>query len=125
MTRKSRDLSRRQALVVAGGALATPMLAAGIARAADDWPNRPVKYIVVFPAGGPTDTLSRIAAREPPEMAGPHFLIARPARAHRGARALGDDRPAIHHRQPRRFGRQCRRRDDREVGARRLHRGPL
>jgi tripartite-type tricarboxylate transporter receptor subunit TctC len=58
-----------------GGALAAPMLASGIARAADDWPNRPVRYIVVFPAGGPTDTLSRIVARELSEMTGQQFII--------------------------------------------------
>ena len=52
---------RRRALVLAGGALAAPMIASGIARAADDWPNKPVKYINLFPAGGPTDVLSRIA----------------------------------------------------------------
>ena len=75
MSRSSRGLSRRQALVAASGALATPMLASGIARAADDWPNRPVKYIVVFPAGGPTDTLSRIVCRELSEMTGQQFII--------------------------------------------------
>src|ERR1041384_6842148 len=74
MTRKSRDLSRRQALVVAGGALATPMLAAGIARAADDWPNKPVRYIVVFPAGGPTDTLSRLVCHQLSEGNPPHSI---------------------------------------------------
>jgi tripartite-type tricarboxylate transporter receptor subunit TctC len=51
-------ISRRRALVLAGGALATPMLASGIARAADDWPTKPVRYINSFPAGGPTDILS-------------------------------------------------------------------
>jgi tripartite-type tricarboxylate transporter receptor subunit TctC len=51
------------------------MLASGIARAADDWPNRPVKYIVVFPAGGPTDTLSRIVCRELSELTGQQFII--------------------------------------------------
>jgi tripartite-type tricarboxylate transporter receptor subunit TctC len=68
-------LSRRSALALTGGALATPMLAAGIARAADDWPNKPVRYIVVFPAGGPTDTLSRIVCRELSEMTGQTFII--------------------------------------------------
>ena len=57
-------LPRRRALILSGGALAAPMVASGIARAQSDWPNRPVKYIVVFPAGGPTDTLSRIVCRE-------------------------------------------------------------
>lgn len=73
--RGSGGVSRRGALAMTGGALAAPMLAAGIARAADDWPNRPVRYIVVFPAGGPTDTLSRIVARELSEMTGQQFII--------------------------------------------------
>jgi tripartite-type tricarboxylate transporter receptor subunit TctC len=53
-------LPRRRALILSGGALGAPMIASGIARAADEWPNRPVKYINLFPAGGPTDVLSRI-----------------------------------------------------------------
>ena len=46
-------LPRRRALILSGGALAAPMIASGVARAADDWPNKPVKYINLFPAGGP------------------------------------------------------------------------
>lgn len=70
-----RLFSRRQALVLSSGALAAPMIASGIARAADDWPNRPVKYIVVFPPGGPTDTLSRIVCHELSELTGQQFII--------------------------------------------------
>ena len=76
-------LPRRRALILSGGALAAPMIASGVARAADDWPNKPVSYIVVFPAGGPTDTLSRIVCREL-------------ERAHQ---------PAVHHREQERLGR--------------------
>ena len=68
-------LPRRRALVLSGGALAAPMIASGIARAADDWPNKPVRYIVVFPAGGPTDTLSRIVCRELELMTNQQFII--------------------------------------------------
>jgi tripartite-type tricarboxylate transporter receptor subunit TctC len=63
-------LARRRALV-----LAAPFLASGVARAADDWPNRPVKYINVFPAGGPTDTLSRIVCHQLSELTGQQFII--------------------------------------------------
>jgi tripartite-type tricarboxylate transporter receptor subunit TctC len=35
---------------------------AGVAGAQDAYPNRPIKWIVPFPAGGPTDTLSRVLA---------------------------------------------------------------
>src|SRR5215831_15210443 len=68
-------LPRRRALAAAGGALAAPFVASGIARAAADWPNRPVRYIVVFPAGGPTDTLSRIVCHELSEMTGQQFIV--------------------------------------------------
>ncbi len=68
-------IPRRRALILSGGALAAPMIASGIARAQSDWPNRPVKYIVVFPAGGPTDTLSRIVCQELSELTGQQFII--------------------------------------------------
>ena len=73
--RGSLSLPRRRALAVAGGALATPMLAAGIARAADEWPTKAVRYIVPFPAGGPTDTLSRIVCHALSEMTGQQFIV--------------------------------------------------
>ena len=66
---------RRHALLLSAGALAAPMIASGVARAQSDWPNRPVKYIVVFPAGGPTDTLSRIVCQELSELTGQQFII--------------------------------------------------
>lgn len=72
-------LPRRRALALSGGALAAPpiatMIAPGIARAQADWPNRPVKYIVPFPAGGPTDTLSRIVCAELTNLTGQTFVI--------------------------------------------------
>ncbi len=68
-------IPRRRALILSGGALASPMIASGIARAQNDWPNRPVKYVVVFPAGGPTDTLSRIVCQELSELTGQQFII--------------------------------------------------
>ena len=68
-------IPRRRALILSGGALAAPMIASGIARAQNDWPNRPVKYVVVFPAGGPTDTLSRIVCQELSELTGQQFII--------------------------------------------------
>src|SRR4051812_28123154 len=71
MARVRVPLSRRRALVLA----AAPFVASGIARAAADWPNKPVRYIVVFPPGGPTDTLSRIVCHELAEITGQQFII--------------------------------------------------
>jgi tripartite-type tricarboxylate transporter receptor subunit TctC len=68
-------LPRRRALILSGGALAAPMIASGVARAADDWPNKPVRYINVFPAGGPTDTLSRIVCHQLSELTGQQFIV--------------------------------------------------
>ncbi|HJQ59843.1 MAG TPA: tripartite tricarboxylate transporter substrate binding protein [Vineibacter sp.] len=68
-------LLRRRTLALAGGALAAPMLASGAARAVDDWPVRSVRYINPFPAGGPTDTLSRIVCYELSEMTGQQFVV--------------------------------------------------
>ena len=73
-------LPRRRALALSGGmlmggALAAPMLASGVARAADDWPTKPVRYINVFPPGGPTDTLSRIVCHELSELTGQQFIV--------------------------------------------------
>ena len=70
-----RALNRRQTLILSGSALAAPMIASGIARATDDWPNKPVRYINVFPPGGPTDTLSRIICHELSEMTGQQFIV--------------------------------------------------
>ena len=68
-------LPRRRALILSGSALAAPMIASGLARAADEWPNKPVKYINLFPAGGPTDVLSRIACQKLTELTGQQFVV--------------------------------------------------
>jgi len=51
------------------------MLASGLARAANDWPTKPVRYINVFPPGGPTDTLSRIVCHQLSELTGQQFIV--------------------------------------------------
>ena len=51
------------------------MALSGSARAADDWPNKPVRYINVFPPGGPTDTLSRIVCHQLAELTGQQFIV--------------------------------------------------
>ena len=66
---------RRRALVVMSGALASPFVASGIARAVDEWPNKPVKYINLFPAGGATDVLSRVVCQQLSELTGQQFIV--------------------------------------------------
>lgn len=68
-------VGRRRVLALSAGTLAAPMLATGLARAADEWPNKPVKYINVFPPGGPTDTLSRIVCNQLSELTGQQFIV--------------------------------------------------
>jgi hypothetical protein len=50
------------------------MLAVPVA-AQDAYPNRPVRWVVPFPAGGPTDTLSRILAAKLGEQWGQSVVI--------------------------------------------------
>ena len=68
-------LPRRRALAALGGALATPMIASGLARAQNDWPNKSVRYINLFPAGGATDVLSRVVCQELSELTGQQFIV--------------------------------------------------
>ena len=53
MMRSKRVIGRRAAL----GGLAGAMAASAVASAEGTYPNRPVRYINPYPAGGPTDTL--------------------------------------------------------------------
>jgi len=85
-------LGRRRALVVS---LATPMLASGIARAGTDWPNKPVRYINLFPAGATTDVMSRICCQELSELTGQQFVVENKAGAggNVGADAIAKSAP--------------------------------
>ena len=70
----SGSVSRRRVLAYSS-VLTSPMIAAGTARAIDDWPNKPVRYINTFPPGGPTDTLSRIVCHQLSEFTGQQFVV--------------------------------------------------
>lgn len=61
----------RRALFAVGAALAAPRIAA----AQDAWPNRPVRYINPYTAGGPTDTLSRQICHKLSELSGQQFVV--------------------------------------------------
>ena len=64
-------LDRRAALTL----FATPLIMPGRALALGAWPSRPVRYINAFPAGGATDTLSRIFCHKMTEISGQNFVV--------------------------------------------------
>ena len=66
------NLPRRNFLRLAAGA--TALLASGIA-SAQPYPNRPVKLIVPFPAGGPADLIARIIGQKLSEDFGKQFYV--------------------------------------------------
>lgn len=64
-------LGRRR--IVAG--MVGTIVAPAIVRAESEYPSRPVRYINPFPAGGPTDTLSRIFCGKMSELTGQHWVV--------------------------------------------------
>ena len=48
---------------------------AGAARAADDYPNHPVRWLVGYPPGGSTDIVSRLIGQYLSEHMGQQFVI--------------------------------------------------
>jgi tripartite-type tricarboxylate transporter receptor subunit TctC len=68
-------VNRRKILGLFGGAIAAPYLAPHPAFAQEAWPTRPVKYVNGFPAGGATDTLSRILCQKMSELSGQTFVV--------------------------------------------------
>jgi len=68
-------LNRRTLMTLLGGAYAAPWLAPRDARAQEAWPMRQVRYVNGFPAGGATDTLSRILCQKMSEISGQSFVV--------------------------------------------------
>ena len=66
-------MRRRQFLHVAAAATALSFVPA-LARA-DDYPNRPVRWIVCFAAGGPNDIVARIIAQYLSDYFGQQFVV--------------------------------------------------
>ena len=67
------NLTRRRVLHLAAGAPALPFVS-GLARA-QSYPTRPVRIIVGFPPGGPTDTAARPMGQWLSERLGQQFVI--------------------------------------------------
>src|ERR1700694_3074619 len=68
------SVNRRTLLTIVGGSIATPLLAP-IAFSQEAWPTRTVRYVNGFPAGGATDTLSRILCQKMSELSGASFVV--------------------------------------------------
>jgi tripartite-type tricarboxylate transporter receptor subunit TctC len=66
-------VSRRTLLALLGGSM--PLLAPRSAFAQAAWPARAVRYVNGFPAGGATDTLSRILCQKMSELSGQSFIV--------------------------------------------------
>lgn len=68
-------VNRRKLLAMLGGSIAAPYLARREAFAQEAWPARQVKYVNGFPAGGATDTLSRIICQKMSDLSGQSFVV--------------------------------------------------
>lgn len=64
-------IRRRQLVQLAGAALAAPMLSAQ----AQSFPARPIKLIIAFPAGGPTDITMRALAENAGKVLGQPVIV--------------------------------------------------
>ena len=65
----------RRAVLTGAAALGGMSLLSQPARAAEQWPARPVKLIVPFAAGGTTDILARVVAAKLSEEHGQQFIV--------------------------------------------------
>ena len=68
-------VNRRTLLAILGGSIAMPLPGPRIAFAQEAWPSRSVRYVNGFPAGGATDTLSRILCQKMSELSGQSFVV--------------------------------------------------
>jgi tripartite-type tricarboxylate transporter receptor subunit TctC len=69
-----KPVNRRALLSLLGGSIAAPFLPSG-AFTQEAWPTRTVRYVNGFPAGGATDTLSRILCQKMSEISGQSFVV--------------------------------------------------
>jgi len=73
MTRQATHASRRSFLLT--GSLMAAGLGIGFDAAAEDFPKGPVKIIIPFAPGGPTDTVGRLIAEKLQQMWGQPVLV--------------------------------------------------
>src|SRR5207253_7483382 len=74
-TMSLQTVNRRIALSLLGGSVAAPLFSPNVAIAEDAWPSRSVRYVNGFPAGGATDTLSRLLCQKMTELSGQTFVV--------------------------------------------------
>ncbi len=72
MPNAMRPIGRR---TVVGGIAAATLAAPAIVKAQGVYPNKPIRYINPFPAGGGTDTLSRIFCAKMSEITGQQWIV--------------------------------------------------
>lgn len=68
-------VNRRTLLTLLGGSIAAPLISPRMVMAQEAWPVRSVRYVNGFPAGGATDTLSRILCQKMSELSGQSFVV--------------------------------------------------
>jgi tripartite-type tricarboxylate transporter receptor subunit TctC len=71
MKKQGIALQRRSILAGIAGTLAAPAIGA----AESVYPSKPIRYINPFPAGGPTDTLSRLFCAKMADLSGQQWLV--------------------------------------------------
>lgn len=74
-TRNQPHRVRRQALQLIAAAVASVSCFAAPALASSDYPNRPIKMVIPFPAGGPADFVGRLYAQHLAKLAGQPVVI--------------------------------------------------
>ncbi|MGY3133811.1 tripartite-type tricarboxylate transporter receptor subunit TctC [Bradyrhizobium sp. USDA 4501] len=68
-------VNRRHMLAGLGASIAAQWLAADSGHAGEAWPTRSTHYVNGFPAGGATDTLSRLLCQKMSEVSGQSFVV--------------------------------------------------
>ena len=71
----SRTFAARRAVLAVSAALAASALWGAASAHAQAWPTRMIKLVVPFPAGGPTDTASRIVGQRLAERLGQPVVV--------------------------------------------------